>query len=224
MLGFTSMARHWIFDLDGTLIDSFPLYRSVISGVALDLQIDLTSEAWSDLPHLILPKFLEKYFPAKDYAIAFNMIIDGNIARQNEVEVYTGVLEILAHLKNTGCAVSLCTARELRTAKGILQAKNLEQYFGQIITRDCVPNTKPHPEGIQRLMSSTATAAHETLMVGDHRMDLEAAKAAGVCAVGVSWSQLAHEDLPSLSDHHFTRVEDFYQWVNLKVPMEVQYD
>jgi phosphoglycolate phosphatase-like HAD superfamily hydrolase len=219
LVTFTSMARYWIFDLDGTLIDSYPLYKSVFDEVGLRFEVKLTSEAWKDLPHLILPKFLEKYFPVEDYNSAFNMVIERNIARQNEIEVYAGVPEILAHLQGAGCLLSLCTARELRTAKGILKAKNLERYFGQIVTRDCVSKTKPHPEGIEKLMASTKTSVHETLMIGDHRMDIEAARGAGVGAVGVSWSQFAHEEIASSSDHHFKSVDDFHRWVTAKVPV-----
>jgi len=212
------MARHWIFDLDGTLIDSYPLYRSVINEVAQRFQISLRPQAWDDLPHLILPKFLEKYFPAEEFEPAFNQIIEQNIARQGEITVYPGVTEVLTHLQGAGRILSICTARELRTAKGILAATNLDRFFGQIVTRDCVAQTKPHPEGIEKLMASTRTAVHETLMVGDHRMDIEAAKGAGVCAVGVSWSEFAHEEIALHSDHCFKNVGDFHRWMVAKVP------
>lgn len=212
------MTRHWIFDLDGTLADSYPLYEIIFREVAQHFQVTMTEEAWKDLPHVVLPIFLEKHFPAEKRNSAFNLVVEKHMARQGEIKIYPGITDVLNHLQSAGCVLSLCTAREQKSAKGLLASTKLDRFFGQIITRDCVPQTKPHPEGIMRLMSSTGTAVHETLMVGDHRMDIEAAKGAGICAVGVSWSRHAHEVLPSIADHHFTSVEEFRRWVIERVP------
>lgn len=211
------MARHWIFDLDGTLIDSHPLYNRIFKEVAEHFKVPMTSEAWTELPHIVLPKFLEKYFPIEHRTAAYSMVVERNYARQNEIEIYTGMTEILDHLQSAGCVLSLCTAREYKTAKGILEVKNLEKYFKQIITRDCVPQTKPHPEGIQRLMSISQTTTEETVMIGDHRMDVEAARGAGVKAVSVGWNTSLTESLEEHSDHHFSSVVEFHAWVKVKV-------
>lgn len=211
------MAKHWIFDLDGTLIDSHPLYIDVFREVSEHFQLKLTSEAWDELCHLVLPKFLDKYFPAKDVESAFNMVIQRNMERHDEIEVYAGVREILDHLKTAGCTLSLCTARERKTAEGILKTKALGRYFDQFVTRDCVAKTKPHPEGIQRLITSSGVAAADTLMVGDHRMDIEAARGAGILAVSVGWNRFAQENLAGHSDHHFIDVADLHRWAGMTV-------
>lgn len=212
------MARHWIFDLDGTLINSFPLYISVFEEVSQHFQVEMTAAAWHDLPHIVLPKFLEKYFPAHVVKPAFDMVIERNMARQEEIQVYTGLSEILDHIKDAGCDMSICTARELKTAKGILEEKGLNRYFTQMVSRDCVAVTKPHPEGIQRLMFNSRATPEQTLMVGDHKMDIDAAKAAGILSISVCWNQHVTEDLSVHSDHHFEEVAEFQRWVKQRVP------
>lgn len=211
------MAKHWIFDLDGTLIDSHPLYRSVFEEVARHFRLDLSAQAWEELCHIVLPAFLDKYFPSDLHETALKMVVDRNVERQLEIEVYDGIFEILDHLQGAGCVMSVCTARELKSAKAILAAKNLEKYFGRLISRDCVTQTKPHPEGVLRLISESGAAVHETLMVGDHIMDIEAARGAGILAVGVGWNTYAREDLSPHSDHHFRHIGDFHKWVVSKV-------
>lgn len=206
------MARHWIFDLDGTLINSHPLYVNVFQEVSEHFKIKLTPKALDDLRHLVLPKFLEKYFPAENVESAFNMVIERNMARHDEIEVYAGIRNVLDKLKAAGCVLSLCTARERKTAQALLETTGLNSYISEFVTRDCVEKTKPHPEGIQRLIASSKITRAETLMVGDHRMDIEAARNARIRAVSVGWNQFAREDLSTLSDHHFDEVAAFHDW------------
>lgn len=214
------MARHWIFDLDGTLINSHPLYISVFQEVSEHFKIKLTPAAQDDLCHLVLPKFLEKYFPANDVDSAFNMVIERNMARHYEIEIYDGVREVLNKLRSAGCFLSLCTARERKTALAILEITGLNSYFRDLVTRDCVVKTKPHPEGIRRLMASSNVDPADTIMVGDHRMDIEAARRAGIRAVSVGWNQFAQKDLSFLSDQHFDEVTIFRDWVvSLTMPL-----
>lgn len=213
------MARHWIFDLDGTLINSYPLYREILEQVSREFGIELSRQAWEDLPHLILPKFLEKYFPEKSFRSAFDRVVELNLSRQSEIQAYAGIQEVVEHLHSSDRTLSICTARELKTAKGILYETGLHRYFPRLVSRDCVVNTKPHPEGIHRLMAQAQSEAHDTLMIGDHFMDIQAAKAAGVTAVSVGWNEFAPDELASHSDRHFTSTQDFSSWVRLSLPV-----
>lgn len=206
------MARHWIFDLDGTLVNSHPLYRSVFENVVRNFQLHLPPSAWDELCRVVLPDFLERHFPTEIRQPVLEMVIEQNMARQSEIEVYPGIPEVLGCLREAGCVMSVCTARELKSATGLLRATKLDSYFDQLVSRDCVVQTKPHPEGINRLMNSTATTEHETIMVGDHRMDIEAARGAGIRAVSVCWNVESHDDLSAHSDHHFNCVTTFHHW------------
>lgn len=207
------MAKHWIFDLDGTLINSHPLYKNVFQEIVKEQKFEIVPVAWDELYHVSLPKFLEKYFPANHRENLLKLVIDKNIERQNEIEVFKGIPEAIQHLHNAGCVLSICTARELRSTTEILRSTKLDHYFSKVISRDCVPETKPHPEGIHRLMTSAESHSHETLMVGDHNMDIQAAKNAGICSVSVSWGGVSTEDLSLQSDHHFDEVAVFHQWM-----------
>lgn len=55
-----------------------------------------------------------------------------------------------------------------------------------VVTCDDVSKTKPDPEGILKLLDSLGISADEAIVLGDHAVDIEAAKNAGVHAIGVS--------------------------------------
>lgn len=50
-------------------------------------------------------------------------------------------------------------------------------------------------------------------MIGDHKMDIEAAKAAGIKAISVCWDE-TDSDLKEFSDHHFITVQDLHLWAD----------
>lgn len=66
-------------------------------------------------------------------------------------------------------------------AKAVYGLKNLE-----IITCDDVKKTKPDPEGILKIMDKLNVKTDEVLVVGDLTVDIQAAMAAGVHALGIT--------------------------------------
>jgi phosphoglycolate phosphatase-like HAD superfamily hydrolase len=56
----------------------------------------------------------------------------------------------------------------------------------KIITCDDVSKPKPNPEGILRLQEQLGVPSDEIVVLGDHAVDMEAAKAAGLHPIGIS--------------------------------------
>jgi phosphoglycolate phosphatase-like HAD superfamily hydrolase len=55
-----------------------------------------------------------------------------------------------------------------------------------IVTCEEVTKTKPDPEGILKLMDELGVKPHEVIALGDHAVDVQAARAAGVHTIGIS--------------------------------------
>jgi phosphoglycolate phosphatase-like HAD superfamily hydrolase len=55
-----------------------------------------------------------------------------------------------------------------------------------IVTCDDVTKTKPDPEGILKLMDILGAGPDEVIVLGDHPVDMQAAHAAGLHAIGIS--------------------------------------
>ncbi len=56
----------------------------------------------------------------------------------------------------------------------------------EVVACHDVQKTKPDPEGISKLLKLLHIDKHETIILGDHPVDMKAAKAAGVYAIGMS--------------------------------------
>ncbi len=64
-----------------------------------------------------------------------------------------------------------------------------------VITCEEVAKTKPDPEGILKLIEQLQAKLDETLVIGDHPADMQAAQAAGLHAVGISHGFSTSEEL-----------------------------
>jgi phosphoglycolate phosphatase len=75
----------------------------------------------------------------------------------------------------------------VRFAEPLLRELGILGYFSAIIGGDCLPQRKPDPEPLLHAAQLLGTAPACTLMVGDSRNDVEAARAAGMPVVCVPY-------------------------------------
>jgi pyrophosphatase PpaX len=86
------------------------------------------------------------------------------------------------------------TAKRRRTVDLAFARLPIEHLFETVVGGDETPRQKPHPDplllALERLGARPADAAY----VGDSPFDMQAAKAAGVYAIGVSWGRIHAAD------------------------------
>jgi len=197
-------ARKIIFDLDGTLIDSAPdlhaatnhtlrhigrdtvtldQVRHMVGYGALRL-IQLGLEATGDgneyTPEELRPIFLDYY--------------SNNITAHTRL--FEGALDMLRHFRDTGIDLGICTNKPIKLTEPILDNLGISDLFGAVTGGDSFDFKKPDPRHILET-ASKMPGEGPIVMVGDSRPDIEAAKAAGVPAIAVSfgYSQSPVKDL-----------------------------
>jgi HAD superfamily hydrolase (TIGR01549 family) len=168
--------RCWIFDLDGTLT------RAVHDFEAIRAELDLP------LGRPLLEALAE--LPAADAARRFARLdaIELDLARG--AEPAHDAAELLQALEERGTRCGIVTRNSLENARETLRAAGLERFFSEsaIIGRDeAAP--KPDPDGIRALLDQWSAGTQDTVMVGDHRFDLQAGRAAGVATIYVDMSE-----------------------------------
>ncbi|HJV59770.1 MAG TPA: HAD-IA family hydrolase, partial [Albitalea sp.] len=108
---------------------------------------------------------------------------------------YEGCHETLARLKAAGVRLACVTNKESRHATRVLHALGLDGCFDLVVGGDSLPWKKPHGgvlrHVVQRLGGDTSRSAH----VGDSRIDIEAARNAGVAAWAVPHGYNAGEPI-----------------------------
>lgn len=184
-----------LFDLDGTLIDTWWLYvesyrRTLHSHYGRHITVEEiaalkpTSERQL-LRHAVGVAAEEQFYRAflDHYKTLHDTHYEG---------VYAGVLELLSALRARGLRLGLVTGKS-RAAWEITAEYCGLGAFETVVTDEDVQAPKPHPDGLQQALRRLAVPPAEALYVGDSLADLGAAQAAGVAFVGVLWCKAPEE-------------------------------
>ena len=186
----------YLFDLDGTLIDSAVDICGAISGVLSNTHqnevsfeflrsyigrhlVDLFQDLFPDYSPERIDAMVEDYrriYPARNHA---------------STHTYPQVAEILAKLPGKK---STATTKGTATTKAVLERFGLLEYFDHVQGTDGFP-AKPHPDVIFKALEGLGAKVEECLFVGDAPSDMEAARRAGVKACAVTYGYGRREDL-----------------------------
>ena len=86
-------------------------------------------------------------------------------------------------------------------------------YFRQIYGGNSFDFKKPHPIGVETLMSECGVARDRTLMVGDSSVDILTARNAGVMSCGVTWGFQPESLADPVPDLLAARMDEVAEWV-----------
>jgi phosphoglycolate phosphatase len=180
-----------IFDLDGTLVDSKQdIATSVNEVLSLMGSPNLPKETIygyiGDGVRCLIERSLGDA-SSEDVDRAHEMFLP--VYRRHLLDTtlpYRGVREALRAL-DTGRTLAILSNKPTRESIAVLQGLNLHHHFDFVYGGESFPKRKPDPMGINALMKETGAARERTIMVGDSRVDYEAARNASVSACLVSY-------------------------------------
>ena len=190
MLKTTTRAPAILFDLDGTLVDSIELIVAAAVNAFASRPGPAPSEAeirntigrplpttfgpWlvddDDLPFLIA-----KY---REYQLEHH---------DRLTSPYEGIVDAVVGLDAAGCPMGIVTSKVGFMAERALVHTGLARYMRCVIASDSTEKHKPDPEPVLLALDRLGSAPGDALFVGDSPYDMQAARAAGVHALGVSW-------------------------------------
>ena len=194
-----SRPRLYVFDWDGTLIDSVPRIVSCLRAAAVDVGFPLRSDAeYGDVIGLGLPQAIATLYPGLGEQAA-EIYRDRYAERFIEADVepstfFVGALETLQLLKSEGHLLAVATGKSRRGLDRVMARHGLMGFFHA--TR-CADETasKPEPLMLMQIFDELRVSPAESLMVGDTEFDLDMAARAGARSVGVSYGVHSRERL-----------------------------
>ncbi len=192
---------HFLFDLDGTLVDSTPLHARAYVGVlrraAPSLAAAFDYEKLAGKTTKLA--FVEMGFPAGaiDALVAEKQRAYLDLLAEGALATLPFASDLLGWLASRGHAMYLVTSASRRSTTRVLATTHMAQYFVDVVTGDDVTHGKPAPDGYLRVVTTHALDPKHTLVIEDAVAGLLSAAAAGVDAVTVH----AHSPLaaPSLA-------------------------
>ncbi|KTC60201.1 phosphoglycolate phosphatase [Pseudomonas savastanoi] len=191
------LPRLIMFDLDGTLVDSVPDLAVAVDTMLAELGRPIAGlesvRAWvgNGAPVLVrraLANHLDH--SGVDDALAeqgLEIFMRAYAQKHEFTVVYPGVRETLKWLQKMGVEMALITNKPERFVAPLLDEMKLGRFFRWIIGGDTMPQKKPDPAALFFVMKMAGVPASQALFVGDSRSDVQAAKAAGVACVALSY-------------------------------------
>lgn len=191
------MKELYIFDFDGTLIDS---YRDSIKYFNITLKqfnlptFDMELEG---LDYQVFREFLHKQVEGFEDEFMDAFTINYKDSPQHNTFLYEGVLEVLKRLQNEGITLAICSNRDEDNLKQMVDEFFVGVEFAYVSGEiKGLPN-KPDPYRLNGIIMDAGIAKDKVLYFGDKTADIDAAKASGIDMVLVSYGQgnsLAYND------------------------------
>ena len=220
------MKKLVVFDIDGTLLDSYGLYGRAVEIYSRD----------NNLPMPCLDTIRMGYGSPRDYDFkwgvdreeqvrhlfgTFKLVDDWTTSGNPDhmPPLFLGVVELLKDLHLRNHELAIVTSKPSVPLASTLAHYGLGGYFCAIRTSCDVKGRgeaeKPAPDQLLSIMRDRNMDAAATLMVGDTTMDMRMGRAAGATAIGVTWGVHPREVLIDAGAHHIvdTQAQDIVKYI-----------
>lgn len=202
------MYKYLLFDLDGTIMKS---ERGIYNCIKYALD-------WAGIPYPDEKVFRSFIGPSLYYSFSTNFGMDDAQAKQMvakyreryndvglfEADVYDGIPETLAHLKEKGCVLAVATSKPTEPTLRILEHFDLLKYFDVVVGSNPDGTSSEKKYIISQVLEKLASdigwdenSRTETVMIGDRYYDIEGGKACGIDTVGVLYGYGSMKELDS---------------------------
>ena len=188
--------RTVLFDLDGTVIDSGAMilasFRHATQTVLRRRIPD--EQLLAGVGGMTLQEQMQVLDPERvdDLVEAYRT---HNTPLHDELQACDGMLDALAKLKRDGRRLGVVSSkRRVSIELGFRALPELERLFEVAVSTEDTARHKPHPDPILLGLERLSARPDEASYVGDSPFDVQAAKAAGVFAVAVTWGGIHDEE------------------------------
>ena len=177
-----------IFDMDGTLFDTEKLYRQAW----LDVAAEFGEEKNYELPTAISGtnlgeeslRIIRRFYPNIDAeAYLARVLVEVRAATERNLELMTGVEEILDFFKSAGVVMAVASSAPVAVIEKNLTRANLRSYFKILVGGDLVRNGKPAPDIFLLAAAKLKLAPEDCYIFEDSLNGIRAAAASGGAAI-----------------------------------------
>ncbi|QJC21644.1 HAD hydrolase-like protein [Arcanobacterium buesumense] len=222
----TSLLRAVLFDLDGTLTDSGPLIRRMISDVMrARAGLDLLESAYSRFVGPPLEDtFCELGVPESEIEDYIDDYRTRYFARMDTTKLFDGILPMLERIQAQGLHTAIATSKGEKSAKQVCDMTGLTQFVDVVCGSDpeagrthkhhvvdhalrsleeramLDPNQRQEPMALGTQWS-TRSLRFDVVMVGDRSFDTQGAAVHGIRTILVDWGEGTAEEKANAWKH-----------------------
>ena len=204
----------FVFDFDGTLVDSMPTFGSVM----LSILDDTNTKYPEDVLKIITPL---GYIGTTDYFLRLGVPLERErileLMGERMIDAYKhrigakdGVAEALARLKEEGCSLHVLTASPHETLDPCLERIGLCPMFDNVWSCNDFNTTKADPNIYTAVAERIGCKAEEMVFIDDNIDAISTAKKANCFCMGIydKSSEEYTEQMKSIADGYIVRMEE----------------
>lgn len=216
-----------IFDMDGVLIDSEPLWKIAEIEGFLTVGLHLTEQDCAQTTGLRIDEVVALWHERQPWTSrtgrsvedVTQTIID-NLIREVQANgvPLPGAQRALQYCKERGLKVGLATSSTSRILEAVIDKLRFRTYFDVLCSAEHDPRGKPHPAVYLRCADLLGVDPNHCLAIEDSFNGLLSAKAA--CMQTVLVPERSHDDDPRfiISDHRIETLDTFPALVDQLLP------
>jgi pyrophosphatase PpaX len=181
-----------LFDLDGTVVDSGAMILASFqhaTRTVLSREIP-EHELLAAVGGPGLREQMEAIDPARVEEL-IEVYSAHNARLHDALQPCAGILDALEQLSAEGRGMAIVTAKRRATlALAFEVLPELSRYFDVTVGAEDTTRHKPNPDPLLLAIERLGATAHDAVYVGDSPFDVQAAKAAGVGSIAVTWGRI----------------------------------
>ena len=181
-----------LFDLDGTLLDSFEQYRRALVAALADFGFEppplVRMRQSMGLPGLDV--VLGQGVPPEQAHDVWMRWIEWDGRLADLAGPFPGVVPLLERLRAAGYRLGIVTSRPRSSLDVTPAALNFLPHVDLLVTRDDTAEGKPHPAPVLHAFQRLGVPPARGVYVGDTAFDVEAGRRAGCLTVLTTWDSV----------------------------------
>lgn len=205
----------FIFDLDGTLVDSMWIWKQIdidyLKKHGKELPVNLQHEI-EGMSFTETAQYFKDSFGIEDDIESIKSEWNHMAADlyENEIKLKSGVANLIKSLSERGVPLGIGTSNFRALTESVLHSNGIHAYFDVIRTACEVPKGKPSPDIYLKVAEELKKEPSKCIVFEDTYAGILAAKRAGMktCAVYDSYSKTRWQELIELSDIHVKSMDE----------------
>jgi len=185
------MIQTVIFDMDGVIIDSEPVYFKIDKEMFEELNIAVSFEehctyvgtSSQNMWDAIIKKHGIPGDPGKLMRKEYNLYMD-YLVNANDLQPIDGVMELINGLHENNFKLILASSSRMEVIDIILKKFKLSDLFIAKVSGSELAHSKPHPEIFLRSAQLAGSEPKECIVIEDSKNGVAAARAAGMKCIG----------------------------------------
>ena len=209
------MIKAAIFDMDGLLVDSEPIWTEAAQQVMQKVNFKLTHALKLQTTGLSIKLFLEFCYKIQPWYTPTFEELERDIlklAHKNILEnavAMPGAIDIVRKLKNQGLKLAVASASHMELIEGVLKRLEIIDYFDTWHSGELEEFTKPHPAVYLSTAAKLGVKPEECIAFEDSFTGLRSAHAAGMITICVPTMEVFNDAKFDLAHYKITSLEKY---------------